>query len=224
MENELVKIDWIEKSKSNGLRKEKKNNNYYENEEIKYFTIDELDRLMGNVKNKYYKMIFLMLYETASRFSEIRYLKFNDLENSLNDTFIKIPVAKQRNRKLTKRVPISSVLKSYILDHRIKNNLKEKDYILAKKPNGEPVSNQTINMGLKRYVEKICGNDFVDRAHTHVFRHSRAIHLLDAGVNIRIVQRILGHSSISNTLIYLKYSDKSFTEAINAANGKIGLK
>ena len=223
MENELVKIDWIEKSKSKDLQQEK-NNNYYENEEIKYFTIEELDRLIGNVKNKYYKMIFLMLYETASRFSEIRYLKFSDIENFLNDTFIKVPVAKQRNRKLMKRIPISSVLKSYILDHRIKNKLAEKDYILSKNPDGKPVSNQTINMGLKRYVKNILGNDFIDKSHTHTFRHSRAIHLLDSGVNIRIVQRILGHSSISNTLIYLKYSDKSFNEAISIANNKIGLK
>jgi integrase len=82
MENELVKIDWIEKLKSKDLQKKKKNN-YYENEEIKYFTIEELDKLMNNIKNKYYKMIFLMLYETASRFSEIKELKFKDIENFL---------------------------------------------------------------------------------------------------------------------------------------------
>jgi site-specific recombinase XerD len=168
-------------------------------------------------------MIFLLLYETASRFSEIRYLKFNDLEGTPDNTFVKIPIAKQRNRKQIKRVPISNILKNYILDHRIKNNLTDKDYILAKALGGKPVSNQTINMGLKRYILKICDNTYIDRAHTHTFRHSRAIHLLDAGVNIRIVQRLLGHASITNTLIYLKYSDKSFNDAISTANKKIGL-
>jgi len=168
-------------------------------------------------------MIYLLLYETASRFSEIRFLKFRDIENSLNDTFLKIPIAKQRGKQQFKRVPISNILKSYILEHRIKNDLTDKDFILAKKPEGESISNQTINMGLKRYVKKILGNDYADKSHTHTFRHSRAIHLLDVGVNIRIVQRLLGHSSITNTLIYLKYSDKSFNEAISIANNKIGL-
>lgn len=212
---DLAKVEILDKFKAGLVSKPKKN--YYSEDNIKYFTVQELDNLLSSVKNNFYKMVYLLLYETASRFSEIRYLKFSDIENSLNDTFIKVPVAKQRNRKLMKRIPISSVLKSYILDHRIKNKLAEKDYILSKNPDGEPVSNQTINLGLKRYVKKHLGNDFLDRAHTHTFRHSRAIHLLDSGVNIRIVQRILGHSSISNTLIYLKYSDKSFNEAITLA-------
>lgn len=218
--NELVKLNEviiIDKSKSD------KSKNYYSDEQIKYLSMDELNKLLSNINNNFYKMIFLLLYETASRFCETKYIKFSDIENSLNDTFIKIPIAKQRGRKQFKRVPISNSLKSYILEHRIKYNLTDKDYILAKAPNGSPVSNQTINMGLKRYVLKIFDNSYIDRAHTHVFRHSRAIHLLDAGVNIRIVQRILGHSSISNTLIYLKYSDKSFNEAISTANNKIGL-
>ena len=219
---DLSKVEIVDKSKA-GLVSKPISKNWYAGEDIKYFTVEELNKLMGNVKNCFYKMIYLILYETGSRFSEIRYLKFSDIENSLNDTFIKVPVAKQRGKKLTKRVPISNVLKSYILEHRIKNNLTNKDCILAKKPKGSPVSNQTINMGLKRCITKILGSDYVGRAHSHTFRHSRAIHLLDAGVNIRIVQKILGHSSITNTLIYLKYSDKSFSDAISRANNKIGL-
>lgn len=215
--NELEMIEIIDKSKKD------RGKNYYTDENIKYFTVDELDKLLSIIKNNFYKMIFLLLYETASRFSEIRYLQFNDLEGSPDHTFIKIPIAKQRKRKQFKRVPISNILKNYILDHRIKNNLIDKDYILAKIAGGNPVSNQTINMGLKRYILKIFDNTYIDRAHTHTFRHSRAIHLLDAGVNIRIVQRLLGHSSITNTLIYLKYSDKSFNDAIFNANNKIGL-
>jgi integrase/recombinase XerC len=203
---DLTKVEILDKSKA-GLVNKPKSKNYYAEDNIKYFTVQELDNLLSHVKNNFYKMVYLLLYETASRFSEIRYLKFSNVEGSPDNTFIKIPIAKQRDKKQIKRVPISPVLVSYLSEHRIKRNLTNKDYLLAKKTGGKPVSNQTINMGLKRYIIKYLGNDYADKSHSHAFRHSRAIHLLDAGVNIRIVQRLLGHSSITNTLIYLKYSD-----------------
>ncbi|MHB1546832.1 MAG: tyrosine-type recombinase/integrase, partial [bacterium] len=49
-------------------------------------------------------------------------------------------------------------------------------------------------------------------------RHTRAIHLLDAGMNIMLLKNFLGHANISNTLIYLKYSNKDMVRAIDDAN------
>ena len=49
------------------------------------------------------------------------------------------------------------------------------------------------------------------------------LQLLESGVDIIKVQKFLGHASIQNTLIYLKYSNKDFEKAIINANKNIGL-
>ncbi len=52
----------------------------------------------------------------------------------------------------------------------------------------------------------------------HRFRHSAATLLIEEGVDIRIVQRLLGHASISTTEIYTKVSDNSLVAAIERAD------
>ena len=55
----------------------------------------------------------------------------------------------------------------------------------------------------------------------HTFRHTRAVHLLDKGVNIIYIQELLGHSSINTTMEYAKVIEKSKFDAIKKANPRI---
>jgi hypothetical protein len=52
----------------------------------------------------------------------------------------------------------------------------------------------------------------------HQFRHSAATLLIEEGVDIRLVQRLLGHASIATTEIYTKVSDNSLSSAVGAAD------
>ena len=53
----------------------------------------------------------------------------------------------------------------------------------------------------------------------HTLRHSYATHLLEAGVNIRVIQRCLGHSQLETTMVYLHLTRKGQEDAYQIING-----
>jgi len=56
-------------------------------------------------------------------------------------------------------------------------------------------------------------------ATVHTLRHSYATHLLEAGINLRVIQSYLGHSSIQSTLVYTHLTQKAQSPAVEAING-----
>ena len=193
--------------------------NYYDTADIKYFTSGDIKKLIDGASNSFNKMLFVLLYETGARVSEARNIRFNDIDPATLK--IRVITLKQRNKSRIYRVlKISDKLMSLILQRRLKYNFADTDFILSKKPTKRQVTPQGINFIIKKEVSILLNKSGMDKAHPHTFRHSRAIHLLDAGMNIMLLKNFLGHSNISNTLIYLKYSNKDLCDAIDKANNK----
>jgi site-specific recombinase XerD len=63
--------------------------------------------------------------------------------------------------------------------------------------------------------------DVPPRAHPHVMRHSKAMHLLDAGVNLVYIRDFLGHESVTTTEIYARASTEAKRRAIEAGEARI---
>ena len=195
--------------------------NYYDDVDIKYFTIAEMVKLVIATQDPFIKMLFLLLYETAGRVNEVRNIRFADIDQSA--LRIKLLTLKQRSKsRIYRFLKISDKLMSLVLMNKINYKLSDEDYILTKKPDGKPMTQQNIDIIIKKSVKAILGSFHMDKAHPHTFRHTRAIHLLDSGMNIMLLKNFLVHSNISNTLIYLKYSNADMAEAIDKANYLIG--
>ena len=192
--------------------------NYFNCEEISYFYFDEYSRLISQAI-EFYQLIYLLLFETGARIQEARAIRFRDLER--NPSRIAVKTSKQRGIKKTRFLTISDRLKGIILDHQIDHKLDKNDFVLAWNPGGRAITQQSIDYRMKQDC-KLAGIAR-SKAHCHTWRHTRAIQLLDAGMNIVQLQKFLGHSSLQSTLIYLKYSDQHLSQAIRKGNEAINL-
>ncbi|MHB1681164.1 MAG: tyrosine-type recombinase/integrase [bacterium] len=195
-----------------------KTNNYYENDNIVFFAALQIKTLIDGIDNHFHKLVILLLYETGARIEEARNLKFSDIDTS--NGRVKVLTLKQRKtNKIYRYLKISDKLLSLILNHRVINKQLTDDYfILSQSCGKQPITRKGISLMLKSYVVKLLGKNNLDKAHPHALRHTRAIHLLDLGMNIMLLKNFLGHANIVNTLIYLKYSNKDMAEAIDKAN------
>ena len=80
-----------------------------------------------------------------------------------------------------------------------------------------------IGYVIDKYVNRVRANDpsFPSKVHCHMFRHSKAMHMLEAGINIVYIRDFLGHEDVSTTMIYLRSDNRLKDDAINKLAPKI---
>jgi integrase/recombinase XerD len=151
------------------------------------------------------KAIIETLYSCGLRVSELVELKISNLY--FDDEFIRV-IGKGNKERL---IPISpsamKQIKIYLT--QVRNHLviqKDfEDYVFLNR-RGKSLTRVMIFMIVKKLVEA-CGIKKTISPHT--FRHSFATHLVEAGADLRAVQEMLGHSSITTTEIYM-HLDRSY--------------
>ena len=137
------------------------------------------------------KLILSVLHSTGLRVSELIEIKIQDIDFSERTIFIKGKGNKERIVLFDKDT--KEEISAY-LNFRVKKS----EYLLVNNY-GHPLSARYIQMMIKKYAEKA---EIKKNVTPHVLRHSYATHLLKRGVDIRIIQQLLGHSSILSTQIY----------------------
>ena len=149
------------------------------------------------------------MYSCGLRVSELIHLKISDL--FFDEGFIKI-VGKGNKERF---VPIHSSAQNYIMLYinEIRSHLSIKkgfqDTLFLNR-RGKSLSRQMIFMILKALAIKINLNKKIS---PHTFRHSFATHLLKNGADLRAIQQMLGHESITTTEVYV-HLDTSYLKKI----------
>lgn len=87
-------------------------------------------------------------------------------------------------------------------------------YVFPSRQGGDRMTTRAVGYLFKRLAERAKLPD-PRRAHPHSYRHAFAVRLLRQGVNLRIIQRLLGHQNLSTTEIYTMIEDKDLVEAVN---------
>lgn len=147
------------------------------------------------------------LFATGARVGEISNLRLENV--NLNTGLIKIMGKGGKERYIPIAVPkILEILKKYYEQNA--TAIKRCGFFFVNE-RGERYTEQSIRLMLKKYT-KAAG---IERNITpHMFRHSFATYLIEEGVDISCVQRILGHSSIKTTQIYIHVAAKKQAEIL----------
>jgi integrase/recombinase XerD len=156
-----------------------------------------------------------MLFATGMRVSELASLL--DAAVDVDDGTITIIGKGNRQR----RVFVPDELKSLIRDYRTARNrcASSADTFLINS-RGEAASPQMIRRLVRLHGERSAVRG---RVTPHMFRHSVATYLLEEGVDIRYVQRLLGHRSISTTEIYTHVADAALKVRITERHPRRGI-
>jgi len=160
-------------------------------------TIEEIKRLIESANNIKHKLIIKLLYGCGLRVSEIVNLKINDL--NFDENLIKINLAKGKKDRFVK-IPFS-------IKNELENYIKLNHHkILFPSNRGGKLTKDTIQKIVSNSAKKA---EIKKRVYPHLLRHSFATHLLEQGTDLRIIQKLLGHSSIKTTQIYTQISQAS---------------
>ena len=165
--------------------------------------LEEIDSMinvidLSTVEGQRNRAIIETMYSCGLRVSELCSLRLSDLY--LDDEFVRV-LGKGGKQRL---VPVSSraiaELRAYISERASMNIAPRcEDYIFLSYRRGKPLSRITVFHIVKELVAAVGINKNVS---PHTFRHSFATHLLEGGANLRAIQSMLGHESISTTEIY----------------------
>lgn len=177
---------------------------------MSYFSVDEIKLLINTPKTetKYGfrdYVILLFMYETASRAQELSDLQKKQL--FLKDNYVVLIGKGNKERRIPITKELSTLLSKYINIFKIED---EDSYVFQNVYN-QKITTKGIEYILIKYVKK-CKEKYRDKFRgnysNHSVRHTRAMHLLESGVNLIYIRDILGHASITTTEIYAKTNPK----------------
>ncbi len=154
------------------------------------------------------KAMLETMYSCGLRVSELTGLKISNVHSDIG--FVKV-LGKGDKERL---VPMGSVaikhIKIYMNEIRTHINVQKgcEDFMFLNK-RGRPLTRVMVFLIIKQLAEKIGLKKSIS---PHTFRHSFATHLIDGGADLRAVQEMLGHESITTTEIYT-HLDRDFLRA-----------
>ena len=164
----------------------------------KVISINEINKIFESKLNTEETAIFELLYGCGLRVSELVNLDIKNID--LNSKILRC-FGKGSKERI---IPIGEKARKAILNYlEIRNLYSKESKKLFINKSGKTISRQEVYL-LSQKVGKIIDKHISP----HVFRHSFATHLLENGADLRVVQELLGHSSVSTTQLYTHVSKK----------------
>jgi len=179
---------------------------------------DDLRKLLTFIQKKeqgftavLLELVVSLLFSTGLRISELAAVRIGDLDRK--EGVIQVRGKGNRERRVyIISAALRRLLERYLVMHQQITKNSDALFVTA---HGSPASTQYLRRRLIRSAERA---GVSRRITPHMLRHAAATHLIEAGVDISFVQKLLGHASISTTQIYTHISDDRLKERLSQAN------
>ncbi len=177
---------------------------------------DEVHALLSSIRLLRYRVCLTTIYSCGLRLSEGTHLKIEDIDSARG--FISI---RQSKGNKDRNVPLPPKTLNLLRDQW--KTHKNKVWIFpSARNNGTnmtnaaiPLSNSSVQVAFRSALKSAGINK---KATVHTLRHSWATHLLEAGINLRLIQVWLGHSTPATTSVYTHLTEKAKTMAVKSIN------
>lgn len=166
------------------------------------FSQEEVKQLIRSIRNMKHRAIIMTIYGAGLRSGEARNLKIGDVDSSRKRIVIRDPKG-NRDREVILSNHLLEYLRNYVRTYQ------PKTYLFYGRLTSKPLSNSSLRMVFNRAVRRSGINK---KGTLHTLRHSFATHLLNKGIDIRIIQQLLGHRSVKTTMIYCHLNKNKFLE------------
>lgn len=162
----------------------------------KFFSKEEIRQLLDSTNNIKHRAILMTIYSCGLRLNELLNLKIEDIRSS--EKIIRINQSKgNKDRIVSLPDKLLDILREYYLVYKPTNYLFEGE-------KGNRYSERSVQLVLKK---SLANAKIKTEGTVHTLRHSYATHLIQSGIDVRIVQELLGHENIKTTMIYTHITD-----------------
>ena len=171
-------------------------------------SIDEVSMLLSSIHYPVAKACLTTIYSCGLRLSEGTHLGVSDIDGKR----MLVHVRKGKGAK-DRFVPLPEATLDYLRDYW--RQLKPRFWLFPTKKGNKPIDNGSLQ---KIFKVVVTASGIKKKASIHTLRHSYATHLLENGVDLRVIQEILGHSSPKTTALYTHLTNRTMTTLHSAVN------
>lgn len=167
---------------------------------------EEVLRIFESIRSVKYKAIITTAYAAGLRVSEVCGLRLADIDSQRMRIHVRAGKGK-KDRYVMLGESLLALLRQYYKAAR-----PQGEYLFPGQKPHRPLCTTSVIRVLRRVIRE---TGLTKRVTMHTLRHCFATHLLEAGTDIRILQVLLGHSSISTTLRYTHITDRLFQKLVS---------
>lgn len=175
-------------------------------------SVSEVENLLSSTRNLKHRAMLMLMYSAGLRKSELLQMK----PKAIDSERMVVSISQGKGRKDRQSILSPKTLEILRLYYQME---RPKTYLFE--PQGNPgamISDRTLDHIVKKNAIRA---GIKKEISSHTLRHSFATHLLEAGVNLRLIQEFLGHTSLRTTSIYLHLTNvnpKSIVSPLETMN------
>jgi integrase/recombinase XerD len=182
---------------------------------------DEVWKILAHVRNPSYRVCLVTLYSCGLRLLEGAHLRVEHVDGAR--ATLRVPGKGGKERLVPLPEATLELLRQHWRTHRDPVWVFPATHRRSRSPSPSvdasvPITGDSVQKAFARALKQ---SGVKKRAHVHTLRHSYATHLLEAGVQLRLIQEYLGHSSPRTTALYTHLTREIRDAALDPINGLV---